>query len=667
TPSHFSSPSFGVPGARAGRNEKRLLQHLLENKSNLHNPMERPVENDTEILYVWFKVSLQQIIDVSWTDYHFKWDPADFGNITKINIDPKRVWRPDVLLYNSRKISMKPPYLLTIFFNSADEKFDATYPTNVVIDNTGFMTYIPPGMFKSTCKIDITWFPFDMQECLMKFGSWTYDGGTVDLRFKCANESLKSVQDRLNDPRRCTERGSGDTSNYVKSGEWNLEGLLGVRTGKLYDCCPHPFVDLKFYMRIRRRQLYFLFNMLGPVAFLSTLAILCFLIPPDDGEKVCFGMPGQRTALLYDCCPFPFIDLKYRIKIRRRTLYYGFNLIIPCVLISTMTLLTFLLPPDAGEKISLGVTILLSLIMFLLLVADAMPQTSESLPLIGVTILLSLTVFLMTVGEAMPATSDSVPVIGMYFACTMIMCSLSVVFTVIVLNYHHRNAESHPIPNWVRKFICVYLASILCMRHHGRTEHSEPIRVRRRLSDWQRRASQLQRRSGGLELRERCSKSLLANVLDIEDNFRTSVHRQQRPSIRSYPTGLTASFDETHGWGQERPLPHQQLPTDSPTSYSACQPGRRARDASTDWGSQLDQPDPKQPDDCNSQAELEAIIQELRFVTRKIANDVADGEVSSEWKFAARVIDRLCLILFSGFTLIATCAILFSAPDVFKG
>ena len=62
---------------------------------------------------------------------------------------------------------------------SADEAFDGTYPTNVVVTNTGKCTYIPPGIFKSTCKIDITWFPFDDQDCNMKFGSWTYNGFKV--------------------------------------------------------------------------------------------------------------------------------------------------------------------------------------------------------------------------------------------------------------------------------------------------------------------------------------------------------------------------------------------------------------------------------------------------------------------------------------------------------
>lgn len=62
---------------------------------------------------------------------------------------------------------------------SADEGFDGTYPTNVVVKNNGTCLYVPPGIFKSTCKIDITWFPFDDQRCEMKFGSWTYDGFQV--------------------------------------------------------------------------------------------------------------------------------------------------------------------------------------------------------------------------------------------------------------------------------------------------------------------------------------------------------------------------------------------------------------------------------------------------------------------------------------------------------
>lgn len=46
--------------------------------------------------------------------------------------------------------------------------------------------------------------------------------------------------------------------------------------------------------------------------------------------------------------------MTFVVTIRRRTLYYALNLLIPCVLLSSMTLLIFVLPADSGEKISLG-------------------------------------------------------------------------------------------------------------------------------------------------------------------------------------------------------------------------------------------------------------------------------------------------------------------------
>lgn len=75
--------------------------------------------------------------------------------------------------------------LIILYYDvfSADEGFDGTYHTNVVVKSNGSCQYVPPGIFKSTCKIDITWFPFDDQKCDMKFGSWTYDGFQVQLSF----------------------------------------------------------------------------------------------------------------------------------------------------------------------------------------------------------------------------------------------------------------------------------------------------------------------------------------------------------------------------------------------------------------------------------------------------------------------------------------------------
>jgi nicotinic acetylcholine receptor len=52
-------------------------------------------------------------------------------------------------------------------------------------------------------------------------------------------------------------------------------------------------------------------------------------------------------------------------------------------MLSVLTCLTFYLPTESGEKVSLGLTVLLSFSVFMLLIAEAMPATSEFIPLIG--------------------------------------------------------------------------------------------------------------------------------------------------------------------------------------------------------------------------------------------------------------------------------------------
>ncbi|KAI5710666.1 hypothetical protein M8J75_010548 [Diaphorina citri] len=85
---------------------------------------------------------------------------------------------------------------MNVLCSSADEKFDSTYHTNVVVRHNGTCLYVPPGIFMSTCKIDITWFPFDDQHCDMKFGSWTYDGSQI--QFGEARANVKRSPSDLN-------------------------------------------------------------------------------------------------------------------------------------------------------------------------------------------------------------------------------------------------------------------------------------------------------------------------------------------------------------------------------------------------------------------------------------------------------------------------------------
>ena len=68
------------------------------------------------------------------------------------------------------------------------------------------------------------------------------------------------------------------------------------------------------------------------------------------------GFPAERIE--YEYQKEIYIELEYSLKIRRRTLYYFSNLILPCVLIASMAVLGFYFPPESGEKITLEITIL---------------------------------------------------------------------------------------------------------------------------------------------------------------------------------------------------------------------------------------------------------------------------------------------------------------------
>ncbi|XP_064092162.1 neuronal acetylcholine receptor subunit alpha-7-like isoform X31 [Macrobrachium nipponense] len=479
--------------AACGQYERRLLHDLLDNYNNL----ERPVDNETEPVVVTFGITLQQIIDVDeknqilttnvwlnmeWKDVNLRWNESDYNGVSDLRIPPYKIWKPDVLMYNS-----------------ADEGFDGTYPTKVVVSSNGNCLYIPPGIFKSTCKIDITWFPFDDQRCKMKFGSWTYSGWQLDLQLQSED--------------------GGDLSDFIKNGEWDL-----------------------------------------------------------------IGCPGKRNAIYYKCCPEPYVDVTFEIVIRRRTLYYFCNLILPCVLIASMAVLGFTLPPDCGEKLSLGVTILLS-----------------------------LTVFHNLVTETLPQVSDAMPVLGTYFNCIMFMVASSVVSTVLILNYHHRSAETHEMSPLVKSLFLQWLPWVLRLHRPGEKITRKTIMMNNKMRELELKVRQ----------EERSSRSLLANVLDIDDDFRAHT------LPHTHTTNNTAGFMR---------VPHGGHSVDDTHLVHTCM--------------------------SSCTRELNLILKEIRVITDKMRKDDDDEEIANDWKFAAMVVDRLCLIVFTLFTITATIAVLLSAPHI---
>ena len=104
-------------------------------------------------------------VEQFWYDFKMRWDPDEYGGVDMLHVPSDHIWRPDIVLYNN-----------------ADGNFEVTLSTKATLFNTGLVEWKPPAIYHSSCEMDVEYFPFDEQTCVMKFGSWTYDGYQVDLR-----------------------------------------------------------------------------------------------------------------------------------------------------------------------------------------------------------------------------------------------------------------------------------------------------------------------------------------------------------------------------------------------------------------------------------------------------------------------------------------------------
>uniref|UniRef100_H3C1U5 Cholinergic receptor, nicotinic, alpha 1 (muscle) n=1 Tax=Tetraodon nigroviridis TaxID=99883 RepID=H3C1U5_TETNG len=292
--------------------ETRLVKTLFTG----YNKVVRPVNHFSEPVVVTVGLQLIQLINVDevsqivtsnvrlrqqWVDVNLNWNPDDYGGIRKIRVPSSEIWKPDLVLYNN-----------------ADGDFAIIHETKVLLEHTGKIIWNPPAIFKSYCEIIVLHFPFDVQNCSMKLGTWTYDGLLV---------VINPDSDRP------------DLSNFMESGEWVLKDYRSWKHWVYYTCC---------------------------------------------GDT-------------------PYLDITYHFLMQRLPLYFIVNVIIPCMLFSFLTGLVFYLPTDSGEKMTLSISVLLS-----------------------------LTVFLLVIVELIPSTSSAVPLIGKYMT-------------------HHRSPSTHTMPPWIRK------------------------------------------------------------------------------------------------------------------------------------------------------------------------------------------------------------------------
>ena len=242
--------------------EKSLIDRLVSKYSKYA----RPVINRTNPVVVTFGFSLIQLTNVverdqyittkiwmrmSWVNELLRWDPEHWGNITRTRLPRDVLWTPDIFLQEDigEGISIGPE----------------NYATPVVIEANGTHMWLIPVKLRTTCTIDVKNFPFDQQVCKFTFASWTHDQSELDI----AAEKKATV-----------------SGSYINSSEWKLLGVERKLLSTKYACCVIPFAEIQFTLKLERKPLYYIYNIVLPCVVQMVIILFTFFLPPDSGERI---------------------------------------------------------------------------------------------------------------------------------------------------------------------------------------------------------------------------------------------------------------------------------------------------------------------------------------------------------------------------------------------
>ncbi|XP_050164134.1 acetylcholine receptor subunit gamma [Myiozetetes cayanensis] len=157
----------------------------------------------------------------------------------------------------------------------------------------------------------------------------------------------------------------------------------------------------------------------------------------ENGEWAIKHRPARKIINSEHLTPddIQYQQIVFYLIIQRKPLFYIINIIVPCVLISAMAVLVYFLPAKAGgQKCTVSINVLLAQTVFLFLIAQKVPETSQAVPLIG-----------------------------KYLTFLMVVTVVIVVNAVIVLNVSLRTPNTHSMSPRVRQVFLHLLPRYLGM------------------------------------------------------------------------------------------------------------------------------------------------------------------------------------------------------------
>ena len=155
---------------------------------------------------------------------------------------------------------------------------------------------------------------------------------------------------------------------------------------EFYSCCPNPFPDIIYKIKLRRRPMFYVFNLILPCVLINGIGKKWLLIIFHT-EKLVYGLrkrvrEKKSINLFFEPKNIFYTDVKEYGERFSSVLKFPANKFMAIYFHFFLALLVFYVPSESGEKVTLGISALLSMTVFLMTIRESLPPT-EKTPLIS--------------------------------------------------------------------------------------------------------------------------------------------------------------------------------------------------------------------------------------------------------------------------------------------
>ncbi|XP_060585218.1 acetylcholine receptor subunit alpha-like 1 isoform X3 [Ruditapes philippinarum] len=144
--------------------------------------------------------------------------------------------------------------------------------------------------------------------------------------------------------------------------------------------------------------------------------------------------PATVITKTYACCPEPYQHIQFNLSLKRKTVYYTHVFVLPAVIIAILVPFHFLLPPDCRERLTIGSTLILGIIILIAMIQNFLPEAHPTLPYLV-----------------------------QYYCLTMVWIAVSMILSIWAVTTQSRGPRKRKVPVIVRQLFLKTLKKLVCV------------------------------------------------------------------------------------------------------------------------------------------------------------------------------------------------------------